>query len=277
MLRWGETLSPRPFSLHNVPSKIGRESLSMMQLLFPPPPILFRGKGGYFLLLLFFLAACNPFKDDEEQPWIYAETPVPPIDERGGKPLVMVVGDSIAAGWQMCNVTPCKGIELDWWQAALGEAAIVLNRGIGNSTTDDLLDRWDQDTKDAEIIIILVGVNDIARGKNAAHILKNLEKMHERAVKAGAIPVFVTVMPADTTDTPQKLAVMQEVNTTLRQKRDWLIMDLSQFMEDPASPGHLRRTDVAFEGSAHPNEQGYQKMAAFVKTWWMGRQSALGN
>lgn len=224
------------------------------------------------ILLILLIAACNPFADDaDEEPFLYGETPIPPVDQRGGKPLVMVVGDSIAAGWGECTAEPCKGIELDWWQASIGDVAIVLNRGVGNSTTDDLLQRWKRDTQDADIIIILIGVNDIAHGKSADHILKNLEKMYQRALDADAIPIFVTVMPADTHDTPAEIAVMQEVNAALRAKTDWRIMDISAFMEDPSNMGHLKRGEVAFEGSAHPNEVGYMKMAKFVETWWQGK------
>lgn len=219
----------------------------------------------YWLLcaLLLSLGGCKA-----QEKWIYSDTPVPSATERGGKPLVIVVGDSIAAGWGECTAKPCKGIELDWWQDAIGDKAIVLNRGIGNSTTDHVLERWEQDTKDAEIIIILIGVNDIAQNKSADHILKNLDTMHQRALDADATPIFVTIMPSDTHDTPQEIAVFQEVNAALRAKTDWLIMDISAEMEDTTSPAHLRRGEVAFEGSAHPNELGYAKMAAFVREWW---------
>jgi lysophospholipase L1-like esterase len=215
---------------------------------------------------------------EDDEVWIYAQTPVPPPEERDGKPLIITIGDSIAAGWGSCEGAPCEGIELDWWQDALAEDAIVLSRGIGNSTTADLLTRWDQDTKDAEILIVLAGVNDVARKVSAEDMLVNFETMKTRAESAGIVPVFCTVMPSDTNDTPEKMAVWDEVNAELRRRGEedgWHIIDLAAEMEDPENPGHLRRDEVALSAVAHPRVTGYARMIVIVQTWWDAEGNTL--
>lgn len=230
-------------------------------------------RGFYLCLLAVLLIGCNPFAKDEG--WIYAQTPVPAPHERGGKPLIVTVGDSIAAGWQVCSPTPCHGIELDWWQSAFAGEAIVLSRGVGNSTTSDLLARWEQDTAGADVIFILTGVNDVARGVPPETILKNFEAMHHRAQAAEQVAVFSTIMPADSTDLNTEIETAAAVNAALRQKTDWYVMDLAAAMADPTDPNHLRRDEIAFAGSAHPNAKGYGHMADFVRGWWAEQRQQI--
>lgn len=217
------------------------------------------------LCLIGLLASCNLF-EDEDEPWIYAETPIPPVDERNGQPLVMILGDSIAAGWMDCRQTTCSGIEFNWPEDAIGEWALVRNRGIGSSTTSDLLDRWEQDTADADVIIIISGVNDLAQGRSTEQMMDNFREMQQRASDAGITPIFSTIMPADTTTT---LETFEAVNAALRSMADeWLILDLSAHMTDPDNPGRLLRSEIAHEGSSHPNAMGYARMTAFLRQWW---------
>jgi len=221
-------------------------------------------KGGVsraimFILLLALLPACGLI--DHDNPWIYAETPVP-----DGHPIIVTVGDSIAAGWMDCQEVVCKGIEFDWWQNAIPDT-IVLSRGIGSSTTSDLLENWSRDTGGADVVIVLSGVNDVAYGASAEEIIANFEAMTARAHKDGITLVISTIMPSDST-LPERQPIVEEVNTFLLSHDDWLIMDLHAEMSDPANPGYLRRDEIAHEGSAHPNERGYARMTAFVRDWW---------
>ena len=211
------------------------------------------------------LPACGLLSDTNDD-WPYAQTPIPPNTD--DTLTVITVGDSIAAGWMDCRETICEGIEFDWWQDAIGGEALVFSRGIGNSTTDDLLENWSRDTAGADVVIVLTGVNDVARGVDAEHITANFEQMTARAHENGITPVISTIMPADTT-TPEQQAVVEAVNEFLRSQDDWLVMDLSSEMSDPDNPGRLRRDEIAHDGSAHPNERGYARMTAFVRAWWM--------
>jgi lysophospholipase L1-like esterase len=222
------------------------------------------------------VTACNPFTESSEE-WIYAQTAVPPPEQRNGLPLIVATGDSIAVGWQDCRERVCQGVEYDWWQTAFAGQALVLARGIGSSTTQDLLERWEQDTQGAELVIILTGVNDIAREMTASTILTNLESMHQRAAQAGIIPIFCTIMPADSSDSPSKLAQVEAVNAELRRKAEeegWWVIDLHAAMADPAT-GYLRRSQVAHPGSAHPNQAGYDQMAEVVRAWWLANRDQV--
>jgi len=219
-----------------------------------------------FIFLLTLLPACGLLNDGDD--WMYAETPVPT-----DRPVIVTVGDSIAAGWMDCREVICTGIEFDWWQAAFPDDVAVLSRGIGNSTTSDLLENWARDTAGADVVIVLSGVNDVARDADAAQIMDNFETMTARAHEDGITIVISTIMPSDTT-APARQAIVDEVNAYLLNHDDWLnhvdwlIMDLYEAMSDPTNPGHLRRDEIVHDGSAHPNADGYARMTAFVRDWW---------
>jgi lysophospholipase L1-like esterase len=219
-----------------------------------------RGRLIFLIILLTFLPACGLL--DNSDAWIYAETPLP-----DGQPVIVTVGDSIAAGYMDCRQVACTGIEFDWWQDAIPAQAAVLSRGIGSSTTADLLENWSRDTGGADVVIVLSGVNDVAYGESAQDIIANFETMTARAHHDGITLVISTIMPSDTT-LPQRQIIVEEVNTFLLNHHDWLIMDLYEAMSDPANPGYLRRDEIAHEGSAHPNAAGYARMTAFVRDWW---------
>lgn len=212
------------------------------------------------------LAGCGLFGAEDE--WIYAETPIPPDDERGGLPLVMVVGDSIAAGWSNCE-DGCTGIENDWWATALEGLAIVRSRGVGNTTSSDLLQRWAQDTSDADIVVIMIGLNDIKFGVSAEELLGNLATMQRRATENGQQPIFTTVMPGQYT--AEEVATWQTVNAAIRAE-DWLLIDLAPVLEDVDKAGILRPDATAYENGipvSHPDATGYEILATFVRDWWV--------
>ena len=214
------------------------------------------------ILIAMITAGCSLFSDDE---WQYAQTPIPPPEERNGKPLVMIVGDSIAAGWEICDPTPCGGIERDWWQGAIGDQAWVFNRGVGNSTTADLLERWQRDTKDADYIIILTGINDAFHNVSSENIIKNLESMYRRAIDQGTVPIIATILPFNS-DQQTPYVIVEQVNAYLVNQEDWLILDLHTAFEDPENPDHARPDELAT--ALHPNAKGYARLTDYVREWW---------
>ncbi|MFP4323718.1 MAG: SGNH/GDSL hydrolase family protein [Anaerolineales bacterium] len=230
---------------------------------------------GALVILTLTLAACNPFADDADD-WPHAETVVPPADARGDFPVIVIIGDSIAAGWGDCATETCAGIARHWWQDAIGAQGYVFNRGIGDSTTGDILEHWTRDTAEADILFIMSGVNDLARGAPPERILTNFETIRARALDAGMVPVFSTIMPAETTQ-GAALSAMRAINTELRglSAAGWWVIDLSAHMQDPANPGYLAPDWLAAPGSAHPSPAGYARMTDFLRAWWAENEADL--
>ena len=65
--------------------------------------------------------------------------------------------------------------EGEW--AELLDSRLVQNRGISGDTTDGVLQRLDSINKSAEKVFIMIGVNDIMRGKSVDEIFFNYQKI----------------------------------------------------------------------------------------------------
>lgn len=226
--------------------------------------------GLIILISLDWLAGLSPPYFRPNPTWVYTGTLRPSDAERNGRPVLVITGDSIAAGWGDCRFEPCRGLMRAWVGDALAPWVVLRYRGIGSSTTGDLVARWEQDSADADLMLILSGVNDMARGVSSDEIMANFEVMYQRATGAGIKPIFSTIIPADSTP-PERLADLRAVNAALlaRAAEDgWLVIDLHSVMSDPGNKGYLRRTEITYEGSSHPNALGYERMAAALRWWW---------
>ncbi len=231
---------------------------------------------GLLLVLAILLAACNPFAgEDAAEEWFFQTTVVP--EERGDFPVIVVIGDSLAAGWGDCDSVPCSGIERHWWAEAIGNQGYVFNRGLGRTDTEDLLLHWDALTADADILFIMIGVNDVGAGASPEAILTALREMRERALAADIIPIFSTMMPAQSTQPGAQLSAMQTVNAELRglAEAGWWVIDFSAHMQDPDNLGYLPPEWMAAPISAHPNALGYDRMRDFLRAWWEANAGGL--
>jgi|GEM_PF-3768986 len=228
-------------------------------------------------ILIILLTACNPFASDGD--WIYAETPIPDTNQ----PIIVTVGDSIAAGWQDCRTDTdepaCVGIEYDWWSPVLADDGIVLNRGIGGSTSTQLLDNWERDTQGADIVFILIGVNDLTQNSAPETLIENFITMHQQATDAGMVPIFSTVIPSDTIQGAgyDALFVVNSELQRIAEARDWWLIDLYSVLEDSDNIGYLRREEIAYDGSAHPNQAGYDRMTTSLEEWWSQNGTTILN
>jgi len=78
--------------------------------------------------------------------------------------------------------------EGEW--AELLDSRLVQNRGISGDTTDGVLQRLDCINKSAEKVFIMIGVNDIMRGKSVDEIFFNYQKIIQ-ILKEKNIKVYI--------------------------------------------------------------------------------------
>lgn len=105
------------------------------------------------------------------------------------KPLAVLFGDSITRNW-VCE-------DASWL-----EERNFVGRGIGGQTTMQLLVRFRQDVIELnpEYVVILAGINDIARNNGyitVENTFRNLVSMVELAKYNGIKPVMCTLVAAD--------------------------------------------------------------------------------
>jgi acyl-CoA thioesterase-1 len=146
--------------------------------------------------------------------WLAAATLVPPA-LAAGPPVILVVGDSLSAGY---GLVPGQG-----WVALLeqrlkreGYGYRVVNASVSGETTDGGLTRLSRAlARDAPaIVVIALGGNDGLRGLPVPRVRANLEGMIDRSRAAGAEVVLVGIrMP--TNYGPRYTGAFQEIYADL--------------------------------------------------------------
>jgi lysophospholipase L1-like esterase len=180
----------------------------------------------------------------------------PPSGQR-----VVFLGDSITDCWPLNRHFPGKS---------------YANRGVAGQTTRQIVRRMKADVLDfkPEVLLVLGGTNDLARGVPPETIRQNLAAIGDLAWAQGTRPVFASVLPVSDHHEARNLkyqrtklrplGAIAELNRWLRQvceERGFVYLDYFSAMVD--GNGQLRASLA--EDGLHPNEEGYRTMAPLAR------------
>ena len=172
-----------------------------------------------------------------------------------GKPVAVLMGDSITQGWARAH-----GAWLDGHK--------FIGRGISGQTTSQMLVRFRRDVIELqpEYVVILAGINDIARNNGyitVENAFNNIVSMVELAQVAGIKPIMCTLTPAHEIgwrkrigDPRPLIAEMNALITAYAAEHGIPLVDYHSAMktEDDAMAPEYRGDAV------HPNGVGYEVM-----------------
>jgi lysophospholipase L1-like esterase len=187
----------------------------------------------------------NPDRDDLAR---YAQANVQLGPPQAGRFRVVFLGDSITGLWRLNEYFPGHD---------------VVNRGIGDQVTDEMLARVEADVValKPQAMLLLGGTNDIARSVPLQFIENNIKAIAELAQSHGIKPMLASVLPASGEMTldhpPQSILTLNDWVKRLCRERDYVYVDYFSAMTDPA--GQLR-ADLSDDG-LHPNSLGFRLMA----------------
>jgi lysophospholipase L1-like esterase len=111
------------------------------------------------------------------------------------------------------------------------------NRGIGGDTTDGVLNRLDNITKNKPSkVFLMIGINDIAHGKNSKEVLKNYNQILNKIKNdSPTTQIFVqSTLPINTSQATIKIDnnTILEVDKTLKENANsmgYKYIDLTKF------------------------------------------------
>jgi lysophospholipase L1-like esterase len=183
------------------------------------------------------------------------QKPTPPMDEQ--LPLVVFFGDSRAAQW----INP----PINTYQ--------FLNRGIGNQTSAQVANRYDEHIKplQPDIIILQVGINDMKtiplfpdRKQEIISLCKdNINQIIDDALMGNAKIILVTIFPVGEIPLERKLVWSDEIEKAVIEvnnyilsisNEDVIIFDVTKILSD--ADGKIK-TEYRVD-ELHINEDGYQ-------------------
>jgi acyl-CoA thioesterase I len=112
--------------------------------------------------------------------------------------LIICFGDSLTAGFQSPTRENPEGRSTPygaWLEQSLGPAVQVHITGICGELTGEMVLRFKRDVLDHRpaYATLLGGTNDLAWNAQPREIMRNLVKMYELTLAAGAVPIPVTV------------------------------------------------------------------------------------
>lgn len=215
------------------------------------------------------------------------------IDVDAGAPCIVAIGDSLTDG-QGSTVNQNRR-----WpdylarrlQTDLGSAGRigVVNRGIAGNRLlvddpnallagHDVLERFDRDvlaTPGVQAVIVGIGINDIILASSSAlssmrdNLVNGYRQLITRSRARGVTILGATLPPIQGSgrNSAARETVRQQVNSWMRSSNafDGLV-DWDSVLRDPAAPTYLRSAYNSGDG-LHPNDAGYQALAAAVPLW----------
>ena len=172
-----------------------------------------------------------------------------------GKPLAVLMGDSITDGWYSQDPEFFKANNLQ-------------GRGISGQVTSQMLVRFRRDVLDLKpkYVVILAGINDIARNNgyiSLENTFANIVSMCEVAKANKVKPVLCTLVPSGyikwrpaIKDTKEQVAALNGMIKEYAKAHHYKVVDYATVLADAKGE---TRADLSGD-SVHPNLAGYKLM-----------------
>lgn len=172
--------------------------------------------------------------------------------------IFILFGDSQIALWRMVTY--------------FGERPIV-NRGVSGDNARMAKERFSKDvislkSKKTKAVMILIGTNDVAEGRNDDEILSDAKAMVEAANREN-IHVFIgSLIPVSGRYLPLRpLVRLRELNEKMRRLAENNRSTYLDFWTPMIDERGMFRRELTFDG-LHPNVKAYQIMTELVLEQW---------
>jgi lysophospholipase L1-like esterase len=182
--------------------------------------------------------------------------------------LVATLGDSITAGSpgfdpdpQMRDVLGFGADEQSQWQYWAQKAQPDLrfrNCGLYGQRTDEIAIRLDDCAKNAKVVIVQGGINDIAQGRSVEKAAENLRRMVERGKALDLKVALVELLPWNNgyPEADPKIRRLNGLIHEIATDEQVPVLGFYSTLEDPARPGRMRE-EWTSDGD-HPSVEGYR-------------------
>jgi lysophospholipase L1-like esterase len=188
--------------------------------------------------------------------------------EQDARPLVATLGDSITAGSpgydpdpRMRETLGFGADEKSQWQYWAERAHPELrfrNCGVYGERTDQIAARLDECAKDAQVLVVQGGINDIAEGRPVEAAAANLRKLVERGKRLGLRVAIAELLPWNN-GYPEADPPIRRLNELIRatgRDEGVPVLPFYETLEDPHRPGRMRE-EWTSDGD-HPSVEGYR-------------------
>jgi lysophospholipase L1-like esterase len=191
---------------------------------------------------------------------------------------VAALGDSITSGSPAYDPEPAQRAALGfgdnersqyeyWAQRELkgGQTPFRFrNCGVFGQRTDEIAARLDECAKDADVLIVQGGINDIAQGTSIDAAADNLRSMVAHGKELGLDVYLVDVLPWNNGH-PRFDDAIAELNRRIDEigrSESVKVIGFHDALEDPGQPG-VMPAELTADGD-HPSVEGYRVLGELV-------------
>ncbi len=182
--------------------------------------------------------------------------------------LVATLGDSITAGSPGYDPDPrmreTLGFGADeksqwqYWAEKADPALRFRNCGVYGQRTDEIARRLADCAKDAQVLVVQGGINDIAQGRSVDRAADNLRQMVERGKRLVGRVAVAELLPWNN-GYPRADREIRRLNTLIHElarAEDVPVLPFYSTLEDPDRPGRMKE-EWTSDGD-HPSVEGYR-------------------
>jgi lysophospholipase L1-like esterase len=177
--------------------------------------------------------------------------------------IVAAIGDSITEGSPEFDAND-GGDETSQWEywAALKDSSLAFrNCGRYGERTDEIAARFDECVRDADVVIVQGGINDIAQGCDIESAAANLRAMVRRGKELRLRVALCDVLPWNNgwpVAEPEIRALNVRI-ADIAQEEDVALLPFHDTLEDPEHPGRMKAEWTHADGD-HPSVAGYRRL-----------------
>lgn len=182
--------------------------------------------------------------------------------------LVATLGDSITAGSPSFDPDPLMretlGFGADeksqwqYWAAKMDPMLRFRNCGVYGQRTDEIAKRLEECARDAQVLIVQGGINDIVQGRPVERAADNLRRMVERGKELIGRVALVELLPWNNgyPEADPKIRRLNALIHEIARDEDVSVLPFYSTLEDPERPGRMREAWTS-DGD-HPSIEGYR-------------------
>ena len=148
--------------------------------------------------------------------------------------------------------------QYQYWAARRDPQLEFRNCGVYGERTDQIAARLNDCAKDAKVLIVQGGINDIAQGRPLEPAAANLRQMVERGKKLGLRVAITELLPWNNgyPDGDPKIRRLNELIRGIARDEHVPVLPFYATLDDPQSPGRMRE-EWTSDGD-HPSVEGYR-------------------
>jgi lysophospholipase L1-like esterase len=184
--------------------------------------------------------------------------------------LVVALGDGVAAGSpgydpshgnaKLLGFAENPQSQWEYWTSTTKPPVTVLNCGVYGERTDQIAKRLGGCAKDADVLVIEGGLDDVMQGRPVAEAARNLLAMVVRAEKLGVKVELAEVIPWNN-GWPQaapKIVALNRLIHAIGRHEHVRVLPFYSALDDPKHPGRMK--DAWTADGDNPSVAGYRRL-----------------